>query len=111
MPQGGSRTARLSPERHAKGLEVLLAAAHFVGFARSQFEKVARSLGFAHQIKRFVVVLENRPVGVVFADWRVDLEPARELDEELDVLPLVELLREFALDLGFVNDILVDRMF
>ena len=70
---------------------MLLPAADLVGLVCAQLQEVPRALGLADQVERLAVVLEDGPVGVVLADGRVDLEPAGQLDEELDVLALVEL--------------------
>jgi hypothetical protein len=40
--------------------------------------------------------------GVVGTDWRVDLEPGRELDEEFHVCVVVEVAGELLLDLRLV---------
>ena len=52
-------------------------------------------------------MFHDGPIRVIGADGGIDLEPAGELDEELDVFPLVELGREFPLYLGIVNDLFI----
>ena len=74
---------------------MLLPAADFVRFRRSEFEKIPRALGFSDQVNSFVVVFENRPVRVVFADGGIDFEPAGKFHEQFNVLAFVEIAARF----------------
>jgi len=65
---------------------VALPAPDLVGLAGAQLEEVARSLRLADQVERPPVVLDDGPVGVVLARGRINLEPAGQLHEELDVV-------------------------
>ena len=64
---------------------MLLTAADFVGLAGAQLPEIPRLLGLADQVQRLAIVLEDGPVPVVGAHRGVDLEPPRQLDEELNV--------------------------
>src|SRR3989442_15467417 len=90
-------------DRHREGnpdrLEVPLPASDLVRLAGAKLEELSCTLRLTHEIKHLSVVLHDSPVGVVLADRRVDLEPARELNEKLDVLALVELAGELTLHL------------
>ena len=77
-------------ERHAEGLEVSWPQRTLSASLVRSFRKSLRALGFAHQVEGLAVVLQDGPVGVVLADRRVDLEPAGQLHEELDVFALVQ---------------------
>src|SRR5690606_14461507 len=96
-------------ERHPECLEVPLPAADVVGLAGPQLQEVARALGLTDQVEWPAVLLQDRPVGVVLADRRIDLEPARQLDEQPDVVALVQPASELALYLGVVGNVLVHR--
>lgn len=51
-------------------------------------------------------MLEDGPVGVVFADRRVNFKPTGQLHEELDVLPLIQPPSELALHFRVVDEVL-----
>jgi hypothetical protein len=76
-------------ERHAQRNEMLQATPQLVRFSRSQLQEVFGAFRFSNKVKRFVIMLHNRPIGVVLAHGRVNLESARQLDEEFDVLALI----------------------
>ena len=67
-----------------------LATTDLVSLAGPQLQEVARCLGFTYQIERLAILLQDGPVRVVFAYRCVDLEPAREFNEQLDILPLIQ---------------------
>ena len=96
-------------ERNTQCLKMTLATTHFVGLAGPQLQEVARCLGCTYQIERLVILLQDCPVWVVFAYRRVDLEPAREFDEKLNVLSLIQPAGELPLYLRIVDNILIDR--
>ena len=75
---------------------------------RAQLEEVPRALGLAHEVERRSIVLQDSPVGVVFADWRVDFKPAGKFDKEFDVFTLVKSAGEFTFDFGIPHDVVVD---
>lgn len=95
-------------EWHAQDAEVLQATSHFIGLRGAEFEEIARSLSFTDEVQRLVVMLEDRPVGVVRADGCVDLEPLGQLQKELDVIPLVQALGKVAFNLRFADDVVID---
>ena len=86
-------------ERYSECVEVPLTAADLICLGCTQLQEIASAFGLAHEVERLVLVLHDGPIGVVLPDGRVNLKPARQLDEKLDVVALVELLRERALDL------------
>ncbi len=94
-------------EGHAQGFKVFLAAADLVGFAGAELQEVLGGFRLSNEVKHLVVVLQDCPVRVVLADRRVDLEPARQLHEELNILALVKPLGEVPLDFRLVNDVFV----
>ncbi len=71
---------------------------------------VERPLGLADQVHPVGVLEDDRPVGIVRAERRVDREPRRELHEELDVLVVVEALREASLDIRVDLDVIEGRL-
>lgn len=76
----------------------------FLVFLGAALLAVERTLGFPHEIEAFIPFSDEGPIGIVLADGGVDLEPARQFDEQFDVVVGVEVRRETALDLGFKLD-------
>jgi len=73
---------------------VLLTATDFVCLAGAQLQEVLGTFWSRGPGRASGVVLDDSPVRVVLANWCVDLEPAGEFDEQLDVFSLVELFGE-----------------
>lgn len=95
-------------------LEVLLGALDLRALARAQDGRaVAAALGLGDEVDALLAVhvLDVRPVGVVAAERRVDLELRGELGEYLHGLRLVERHRVGLLDAGGVVDhVVVERL-
>lgn len=65
---------------------------------------VGRAFRFADKIELLLVFGHKRPVGIIWPDRRIYLEPPRKLDEQLDVFVAVEVLRKLPLNLRLVFD-------
>lgn len=67
---------------------------------------VLAALGLGHEVHAVLAcgLLDIRPVGVVAAEWRVDLKRGRQFGEHQHLVLLVERLGEGALDPGRVVD-------
>ena len=83
----------------ADRLEVRLAALDLAPLDFGKLQELGRAFRFAHQIELVPAVLfflQNRPVGIVSAQRRFDLEPVREFEEQLDVFAGIQCFGENA---------------
>jgi hypothetical protein len=88
----------------ANRFEMLAAATELLGFQIvGQLLVIPGALGFTHQVEDRAVVLQNGPIGIVFAQRGVNQEPSGQFHEELDVFALVEFLGKLALQLGIID--------
>jgi hypothetical protein len=88
---------------------MLAATGNLLVFLGSPFLAVERTFRLANEVKFLFTLRDKGPVRIVGADGRIDLEPGRQLDEELDVLVAVEVARELLFNLGFIHDGVEER--
>lgn len=87
--------------------EVLLAALDLGDFGWAEELVDISALGLADHVDLLltVLLLEDRPVGVVVTHRRRDEELGRQLHEQFDVVPAVEDLGELTFDVRVVGDV------
>jgi hypothetical protein len=93
--------------RNRKGntqrIKMPLTASNFVGFRRTKLEIVAIAFRFTYHVDRLVLMLHDGPIRVVGTNRRFDLEPSRQFHKQTNVVPLVQLASELALNFGIVG--------
>ena len=96
-------------ERHFLCFEMPATTAELVSLAGSEVFEIVGALGFSNQVYCARVVFDDRPVGIVSAERRVDDKPLRHFHEKLDVFPLIQIGSEQVLGLGVILHEFMDR--
>ncbi len=101
---------------HLDGAEVPFGAGDLHVLGPAALGGIEAAFGLAHEVDALLGcavgvldVEDDGPVGVVVADGGGHDEPAGELNEEFDLVHLLQPLGEPLLDLGVVDDLVVDR--